>query len=296
MLGTSTLLFVLFHFVGGDPVLTFAGKNADAATIAQLRQDLGFSGSLLQQYVRFTRETFLWDWGTSWVSHGSVLKRIGEGLGPSLTITLPGFLIAYFLALLLAFLAVHYFERWPDTLLQFIVSFLMSVSFVVLILFCQKIFAYDLAWFPVYGWDHDIFKRWSYAALPIAIFTLATFPAKVLVIRSLIAEEIEKKYVLTARAKGVFTHTIYFSHVLKNILPGVFTMMWAQVPALLTGSLLLEAFFGIPGLGNLLLNSIQASDFPVVKALTVMGSIIYIVCVFIGDVLIFILDPRLESK
>lgn len=296
VLGAITVLFLLFHTVGGDPALAYAGKNADAATVQQLRHELGFDGSLWHQYRGFITSTLVWDWGTSWTTHRSVSSTLLEGLGASLSITVPGFFLSYALSLFLAFLAAHYLHRLPDYCIQWGTSVLMSISFVILILFFQKTLAHQWGLFPVYGWDGSWGERWSYAALPILIFAVSTFAPKVLIVRTMIVEELNKNYIRTARAKGVGLKNIYFYHLLRNILSSILTLAWAQFPTLITGSLLLESFFGIPGIGRLLLDAINNGDFPVVKALTICGSIVYITSVFLGDILNYLVDPRMELR
>jgi peptide/nickel transport system permease protein len=295
VVGTTSVLFVLFHMVGGSPATVLAGKNADAQTILRLQQKLGFDKSLADQYGDFLFSALTFDWGASWTSGRPVSALMMESIGSSLSISLPGFLLSYFLSLGLAFLCVHYINRWPDKIIQFSISVVMSFSFVVVIILGQKFLAYDLQLFPVYGWDEDGWGRWYYAALPILIYTVGTFSPKVLMIRALIAEEISKNYILTGRAKGLSLPRLYFVHLLRNITTTLLTLMWAQIPALITGSLLLEAFFGIPGIGYLMLYSIQNSDFPTIKALSLMGSYVYIATVLAGDILNSFLDPRLES-
>lgn len=285
LFGVLCVLFLLFHVVGGDPALVYAGKNADAQSIELLRQQMGLQQPLVTQFSLFVKQALFLDWGTSWVSGRPVVNLVFEGLGPSVTVTLTGFVFSFLLALALAYVSVHYRGRWPEIVLNATVALLMSVSFIVLILFFQKLFAFTLNWFPVYGWG-DGFEKWRFAALPSLIFMIATFSGKFLIFRELIAEEMNKRYVTTARSKGANARRIYFVHVFKNICPSFATLISAQVPALITGSLLLEMFFGIPGVGYLLLRSIQSSDFPTVKALTIFGSFIYIGCLFVGDMVV----------
>ncbi len=292
--GVLTVLFALFHLVAGDPVMVYAGKNADAQTIELLRQQMGLDRSLATQFFIFLKDAIFLDWGTSWVSQRPVLHVVAEGLIPSVSVTLTGFALSLLLSLALAYVSVHFHGTVVEILLNAVVALLMSVSFIVIVLFFQKLFAYTLDWFPVYGWEEG-FGQWRYVALPCLIFAVATFSSKFLLFREVILEELEKRYVVTAQSKGASVSSIYFVHVFKNIWPTLVTMISSQVPALITGSLLLELYFGIPGVGHLLLKSIQASDFPTVKALTVFGSFVYILFLFLGDLFIFWALPARES-
>lgn len=294
-IGVISILFLLFHVVGGDPALVRAGKNADARSIELLRQQMGLHHSLFIQYLNFVKDAFTFNWGTSWAAQRPVMGMIVEGLGPSLSVTLSGFVITFWVSLALAYAAVHFRGEWPEKIVNGTVAFLMSISFIVVILFMQKLFAYTLDWFPIFGWDSGV-ERWRFVALPCFIYVVGSFAPKYLVFRALIREELDKRYVLTAQSKGVSWFSIYFSHIFKNIFPALITLVSAQIPALLTGSLLLEIYFGIPGVGHLLLKSIQGSDFPVVKGLTIFGSMAYIFFVFAGDLLAHAFLPQGEKS
>lgn len=284
-IGTLSVLFALFHVAGGDPALVYAGKNADAQTIEVLRQQMGLNQSLGVQFFIFLKDALLMDWGTSWVSGRPVANLIFEGLVPSVAVTVSGFLLSLLLSLFLAYVSVHFRGQWVERALNVLASVLMSLSFIVVILFCQKFFAYTLDWFPVYGWENG-FGMWRYVALPCFIYVIATSSNKFLLFREMILEEMDKRYVTTAVSKGASLLSIYRTHVFKNIWPSFVTLVSAQAPSLITGSLLLEMFFGIPGVGNLLLKSIQSSDFPTVKALTIFGSFVYICSLFLGDLIV----------
>lgn len=293
-LGVITVLFFIFQVAGGDPALVHAGKNADAQTVELLREQMGFTQPLLRQYWQFTADALLWDFGTSWATQRPVLAMIGEGLGPTLSITVISFTLTFLFSLALAFVAIHFRFRFLEKIINASVALLMSLSFIVVILFMQKLFGHTLDWFPVFGWESGE-GRWRFVALPCFIYLVGSFSPKFLLFRTLISEELEKKYVLTAQSKGLSWSRIYFVHILKNISATLVALISAQVPALLTGYLLIEVYFGIPGVGHLLLKSIQSSDFPTVKALTLLGALVYIVFVFLGDILVQALSPREET-
>lgn len=293
-LGVTGVLFFLFYIVGGDPALMYAGKNADARSIELLREQMGLNAPLGVQFLKFVKEALFCDWGTSWSTQRSVATMVWERLGPTLAITVTGFVLGILFSLVLAFLSHFWRGRKIEKIILFLISCLMSVSFISVILFMQKLLAFDLNLFPIFGWD----RGWGgihYVILPVLIYVVGSISPKFLLFRSVIAEEWEKRYVLTAQSKGLAWSRIYGLHIFKNMWPLMVTVVATQVPALLTHSLLLEIYFGIPGLGHLLLRSIQSGDFPVVKALTVLGASTYIVCLFFSDVIMKYFLPHEDT-
>lgn len=296
ILGVTLVTFFLFNIVGGDPAALYAGKNASAELIASLRQELGLNQPLYAQYLFFLKQTFTFDWGYSWSTKQSIVRMVAEGVGPSLTITLPAFLISIVSSVFLALFTAFYRHTWLDKSIHLLCLSLMSISFLVYILIFQQVFAFDMNLFPVYGWDPSFILRWQYVTLPWLIYVAVSIGPKILLFRSAIMEEIHLDYVRTARSKGVSTFVLYGKHILRNAIIPIITLTVAQMPSLITGSLLLEAFFGIPGLGNMLVKAIQSSDFPVIKAMTVIGSLVYILFNLLNDFLYFYLDPRVKLK
>lgn len=296
LIGVTLVTFVLFNFVGGDPALIYAGKNASAETVNELRQELGLNEPVLFQYLYFLKQSLLWDWGVSWSTKQNVNQMISSSIGASLSLSLPAYTISVLLALLLALLATAKKNSWLDRSLCFLCFVLMSLSFLVYIIYGQKVLAFELNLFPVYGWDPSWLRRWIYVSLPCLIYALASLPPKLLLFRAALINESEQDYVRTAFAKGLSPFKVYGFHILKNATLPILTLITSQLPALITGSLLLEAYFGIPGIGGLLLKSIQSSDLPVIKSLTVMGSMLFIFFNLLNDIVSAFLDARLELK
>lgn len=277
------VLFFIFQIVGGDPTLSLVGKNTDTATIDTLRSQLGLDQSLAVQFGVFFKQSLFWDWGTSWVSHRPVVQLIAEGFGPSFVILLSSLMTSLLTGYLLALVSLHHRGKWLDIFMQSGMSVLMSFHFVALVLLMQNLFAYQFNFFPVYGWENG-WAGVQYAILPFFVHTLGSLAPKFIILRALLTSELDQHYVRTALAKGCSWRRIYGFHITANILPGLVVLVAAQLPTVLAGSVVLEVFWGIPGLGLLLLKSIQASDYPVIKAMTLLGSGFYIFTVMLGDV------------
>ena len=171
---------------------------------------------------------------------------------------------------------------------------MMSTSTLVYILFFQHLFSYQLGWFPITGWDSSWLGRWEYLYLPWLIIVISSIGSSFLIFRTAVLDEFYQDYVRTARAKGVAERKVLFKHVLKNAMIPIITLVVLQMPFLLTGSLLLEAFFGIPGLGGTLVQAIFNSDFPVIRAMVVVGSLLYMGFSLLSDLLYAVVNPRIR--
>lgn len=292
----TLITFILFHIVGGDPAFQLAGKNATIEQIESIRIELGLNKPLLYQYFDFLRQTVTLDWGRSWSTQQKISNMIFDGIGPSLSLTVPSFIISFFICLAIALFSTFKKGTWIDRSITTLCLALMSVSFLVYIIFYQYSLAYKLGLFPITGWDSSFSGRWAYLILPWIISVSVSLGPNILIYRTALLDEVFQDYVRTARAKGVNNKVLYIKHILKNALIPIITIVVMQMPFLITGSLLLEAFFGIPGLGGTLIQALNNSDFPVIKAMTVFGSILYMLFNLFSDLLYAVVDPRVELK
>ena len=296
LFGVTLICFLIFNVVGGNPALEAAGKNATAEQIASFRHELGLDQPLHKQYFLFLRQVITFNWGESWQTHENINQLLIKGLGPSLSLTLPAFLLSFMISLALALYTTCFRETWVDRCITTLCLALMSVSFLVYIIVYQYIFAFSLNLFPINGWDPGLWSRWSYLILPWLISLSVSLGPNLLIYRAILVDETLKDYITTAKAKGLSQPVIYLRHVLKNAMIPISTFFIMQIPFLMTGSLLLEAFFGIPGLGGLLIQAIQNADFPVIKAMTVMGALTYLVFNLISDFAYTFFDPRVSLE
>lgn len=296
LLGVTLLTFVLFTFVGGNPALTKAGKHATAERVAEIERELGLDKPLHEQYFNFLKQVVTFDYGRSWASHQSISTMIADGIGPTLSLTLPAFALIVILSVTIAMLLAYYRGGVLDRTVMVICLGAMSLSSLVYILYMQYGLAYLAGLFPISGWDDSWIGRWEYVALPMLIFVAFSLGANVLFYRTVFLDEMYQDYVRTARAKGLNPQKVLFKHVLRNALIPIITMVVLEMPFLILGSLLLESFFGIPGLGGLVVGAINNADFPVIKAVTVMGAILYMVFQLISDILYAVVDPKIQLR
>jgi len=220
-----------------------------------------------------------------------ILKRIV----PSLTITVPalviGLLINIFVAMMLAFMRGTYVDYWGVVLCVFF----MSISTLFYIMGGQVVFGKLLRLVPISGFDYGLYSL-KFVALPLAVAIVAGIGGHIRFYRTVFLEEINKDYVRTARAKGLPESTVLFVHTLKNAMIPILTGLVVSLPFLFTGSLLLESFFAIPGMGSFMLDAIRRQDFAVVQAMVSLGSFLYVLGLLLTDISYTAVDPRVRLE
>jgi len=251
---------------------------------------------------RFTRTLFyqhslrmlFFDYGKSMRGRPigrDILKRIV----PSMSITVPAFvlglLLSVFFAMILALLRGTYVDYWAVVLCVI----MMSISTLFYILGGQFLVGKTLKLVPISGYDYGL-ASWKFVILPVVVAVVSGIGRSTRFYRTIFLEEINKDYVRTARAKGLPERTVLFIHVLKNAMIPILTSVVVQLPFLIMGSLLLEKFFAIPGLGSYTLDAIQARDFMVVQAMVSLSAFLYVIALLASDISYTLVDPRVRLE
>jgi peptide/nickel transport system permease protein len=297
LLGVMLLVFVLFNWVGGDPAYILAGKISDPKQIANIRAQLGVDQPYWVQFWIFIKQVCTFDFGRSWATSELVSNILLSRVGPTLTIMIPVLILETLLAVLFAVLVAYVRGSLTDRLVMISCTVAMSISFLVYIIVSQWLFGFKLGWFPVQGWsDSFITNLTRYAPLPILLAVVVGLAPSLRLYRSFILEEMNHDYVRTARAKGLSENTVMLKHVLRNAAIPILTNLGIALPGLFVGSFLLEVFFSIPGLGREVVESVNRSDFPVIKAITVYLAILTMLINLLVDVLYRWVDPRVTFK
>ena len=294
LFGITLLTFSLFNVFGGDPALRFAGRHATPEMVETLRAELGLNRSLPEQYLFFVKQIATFDYGRSWATKQTIATMISDGVGASLCLTIPVEIFSILFCIGLALLAVYYRARFFDKATMVICLGLLSISSLVYIIILQYGLAYKFGIFPISGWDPDWVGRWQYLFLPWLILFILNLGPSILVYRSVMTDELFQDYVRTARAKGLSQYVVFTKHILKNALIPIITIIVIELPFIITGTFLVEHFFSIPGLGGLLIKAFQDSDFPVIKAMTVIVSILYMLLSLFADIIYAAVDPRIK--
>lgn len=292
-IGILLLTFMLFNVVGGSPAEVILGKNATAESIAAFNHKWGYDEPLIwsadSQFVNFIGSLAKGDLGYSIEMDEPVKDVLMRGVGPSLSLTVPILAGGTIVALMLAMLSAAFRGGNVDKAVLVCSTVLMSVNYVVWVLLGQFLLSYKAEIFPVWG-----YKNAFYLVLPVLIGILSSLGTDVRFFRTAILDESYKPYVLTARSKGLSRTAVMMRHILPNAMIPIVTYVSLSIPWLFTGSLLLESFFGIPGLGSVSINAIHSADMAVVRAVVVLGALLYQFVNLATDLLYAALDPRVR--
>ena len=291
LFGISLLTFSMVHLVPGDPVAVMLGNQATAANVARLRHDFGFDRPLYVQYVDYVSHAVRGDLGTSIRSRQPVLHEIRLYLPSTLRLTLAAVCLATLVGVIVGMLAATAKHKIFDFLTMGMVLTGISVptffSGMVMIL----VFSLWLNWLPVSSGS-------GFKPIILPAITLAAPAAAVLarITRSSMLEELRKDYVRTAFSKGLRERTVMVTHVLKNALIPVITIIGLQFGGLMAGAVIVESVFARPGLGRFAVTSISARDFPQIQGIVLVAAVIYVLVNLLVDVLYGLIDPRIKYR
>lgn len=285
------VVFLFVHLLPGDPARLMAGREADAAVIAMVRQDLGLDRPFYEQFWRFFTHVLQGDLGTSMASKRPVTNEIAIRFLPTLWLTLTSMVWAVIFGMSIGMISAIWRNRWPDRLgMTLAVSGLSFPSFALGMLLMQ-VFSVELGWLPTVGaesWRHYILPSITLGAAVAAViarFTRASF-----------VDVLQEDYMRTARAKGVREFLVITKHGLRNALIPVVTMMGLQFGFLLGGSIVVEKVFNWPGLGRLLVDAVEMRDYPVTQGLVLLFSLEFIVINLLVDVLYAAINPSIRYR
>lgn len=297
LFGVMLLVFILFNVVGGDPSYILAGKNLGSETLANIRSQLGLDKTLPEQFWLFVKQVATMDFGSSWATERPVNELIASRVGPSLLLMGSLLFVDLLIAIPLAATVAYYRGGMTDRILTIICTVAMSVSALVYAVGGQYLLAYKMELFPVRGWsDSTLTNLLLYVPLPLLMGLMVSLGPNIRFYRSFFVDEIGNDYVRTARAKGLSERTVMMKHVLRNALIPVVTSVLSSLPYLLLGALVLETFFSIPGMGLQVVKSVNSSDFPVIKAITVYIAIATMIFNLLADLVYKLIDPRVQLK
>lgn len=265
---------------GYDKPLFF---NMDAPGLAKVQQTL---------FVQESMKLFAFDFGQS-DSGRQITADIYERMWPSLAIALPTFIIGLVTNIALALLIVLFRGSVLDTVTMMVAVAIMSISGLFYIIAGQVLFSKVWHWVPISGYSEG-WEGVKFLILPIFIGVFSGIGAGMRWYRSIFLEEMNKDYIRTARAKGLSDIKVLFGHVLQNGMLPILTGVVVVIPTLFMGSLIMESFFGIPGLGSYTLDAINAQDFGIVKAMVFLGSVLYIIGLILTDISYTLFDPRVK--
>ena len=287
----SSLVFLLIHLVPGDPVAVMLGDWASPADEQALRAQLGLDQSLWVQYQHYFIGLLHFDLGQSLLFQQPVSSLLFERLPMTAYLALMAMCVAVLMAFPLGMWAALRAGKWPDYAAMTIALVGVSIPNFWLGPMLILLFSIGLAWLPVSGAE----QPWAWVLPAVTLGTaLAAILARML--RASLLEIFHEDYIRTARAKGLTRARVYGVHALRNALLPVVTIMGLQLGTLLGGAVITEVVFDWPGLGQLLVDSIQRRDYPVVQGCILIISVAYISVNALTELLYAWLDPRIRLR
>jgi len=289
--GVTSLVFFLLHWVPGDPIEAMLGEFASGADRQALRHALGLDLPLFQQWLSFLNGVVHGDFGHSLYSQRAVLDVIGERIPLTVILASAGMAVAIALGFPAALIAARFHHSRIDHSAMLVANIGVAIPNFVLGPLLLLVFAVLLPWFPVAG--HN-----SLSSLILPALTLGSAMAGILarMLRAGLLHAMTQDYIRTARAKGLKPARVILVHALSNALLPVIILLGLQLGAVLSGTIITERVFSWPGLGSLLIESIERRDYPVVQACVLLISITYVVVNMLAEVGLQLADPRLRNR
>jgi glutathione transport system permease protein len=291
LLIVAVLVFLFVHMLPGDPARLAAGQDADAQTIELVRQELGLDRPLHEQFVHYFSRMLQGDFGTSIRTRRPVATEIAERFAPTLLLTITSMAWAVVFGMTIGVTSAVFRNQWPDRLGMTIAVSGISFPAFALGMLLMQVFSVYLGWLPTVGAD-----SWKHYILPSLTLGAAVAAVMARFTRASFVEVIQEDFVRTARAKGVSERVVIAKHCLRNALIPVVTMMGLQFGFLLGGSIVVEAVFNWPGLGRLLVDSVNQRDYPVIQTLVLLFSLEFILINLIVDLLYGFINPTIRYK
>lgn len=302
------ILLVMGCLRVNDPIAAYLGKNPSQEQYETLKREMGLDRPFAEQYGTFLARVVSLDFSErSWEQKRPVGAILSQSVIPSLTITVPALALTTVIAITVALLAAYFRGSVTDKVLMFGAVIGMSISLLVYVVLGQYFGAawpreqFGVDWFAISGYQPVIGDgglhpwRWvHYCLLPVIITVILTIGYDTRFYRAVMVEECSRDYIVTAMAKGATKPKIMFVHMLKNAMIPIITHVMITLPFLITGSIVMEMYFNIPGMGRTLITAIQSKDFPVIQAFTAVFAAIFIATNILTDVLYALVDPRVR--
>ncbi len=305
IVGVLFLLFLLFFTVTqpDDIARRALGDKVSVEVIEQWKVNHGYDRPLWpwqdwddNLLFEHYRRMLTFDFGVSDADDSPIIDRIRAGVGPSLSLTVPLLVLGILGGIPLSLLVAFFRETYIDRTGVFLCVLAMSVSIILYIVGAQYLIGKVLRWYPISGFDADLLMLPRFLALPIIVGLLSGIGGDVRFYRTVFLEESTRDFIRTARAKGASEPRIMTHHVLRNALIPILTRVVLAIPFLFTGALLLEAFFGIPGLGSMTFDAIQANDFSTLRTMVFIVSLAFVLGQIATDLSYGLVDPRVRFE
>jgi len=292
ILGVTLIVYLIMSLAPGDPARTILGEQATEEQVNELREEMGLNDPIIVQYFRYIWNLLHGDLGRSYQSRIDVSTEIFSRFPNTIKLALAASLFSVILALPLGIIAAVKQNTFFDSFSMFVAIIGISCPTFWFGLILILVFAVNLKWFPVSG-QVDNFRGMVLPALTLAFNSMA---AMARVTRSSMLEVIRQDYIRTARAKGVSQRNVILQHAVPNAMIPTVTVIGLRIGGLLAGAVICETVFSWPGIGRLLVQSIQSRNTPVVLGCIIIFSICFSLVNLIVDILYAFIDPRIKSQ
>ena len=293
----SVVIFLVIYLIPGGPATALLGLEASAEQIEQLNTELGFNRPFLVQYADWLSGVFHGDWGESFFLQQSVLDCIAQYFGPTLSLAILAQIFAVILSIPLGILAAYYRGSAVDLATVSVSLLGIAVPGFLLSMFLMLFFGVFLRLLPVAGYaplSQGLWEHLRYLILPALSLGLVQAAYITRMTRSAVLDVLYSNFIRTARAKGLRESAVVFRYALKNAGPTILTVIGQSFGGLVTGTIVTETIFNIPGLGMLTMTSINRRDVFVIQGVVLFVTLIYVLVNLVMDILYGLVDPRIQ--
>ncbi|HET9275981.1 MAG TPA: ABC transporter permease [Gemmatimonadales bacterium] len=305
VLGVVTLTFLLLHFAPGDPVRRLLGPAADPAQVEAARQSLGLDRPLAAQYAGWLGRAIRGDFGASIAQGRPAASLLAEAWPATALLVVLSILLSWLAGILIGSWQANTRRRTADAWLSAGTVALNAMPGYWLGLALVMVFTYQLRWLPAFGAQgldaeflggaERILDRLRHLALPLLTLTLIGIGAAARFSRAAMREVRDAPFLVAARARGIRERRVVLRHQLRNALVPVLTILGLSLPALFSGAVFVEAIFAWPGVGQVLVQAVQARDYPVVMAAATISAVLVVAGNLLAEFLVTLVDPRVRD-
>jgi len=293
----AVIVFSLLRLSAGDPAMILAGDGATPEQLDNVRRAMGLDKPIVEQFFSWSWRLLHGDVGTSLISGLPVSQLIGDRFGPSLALSISTIVLAVMVAVPLGILAAWQQGKPLDRMVMAVSVVGFSVPVFIIGYVLILVFARWLGWLPVQGYQPLSNGFWVFAQrliLPTLALSTAYIALIARIVRTSVIEVMGEDFIRTARAKGMGETAVLIRHALGNAAVPIVTIIGVSIAMLIGGVVVTESVFNIPGLGRLVLEAVLARDYPIIQALILLFSLIYVLINLVIDMLYSVLDPRIR--
>ena len=294
----SLIIFSITHIMSGDPALAMLGSDATTTQVEELREEMGLNEPLSAQYINWVSDAIHGDLGDSYFRHQTVTAVLMERIGPSLILAFWSELIALVIGIPLGIIAARKKGELTDIFASSTALLGMSMPSFLLGLLLILIFGVNMNILPVSGYvtieKGGLLEHIRYLVIPCVTMGLIQSALIMRITRSSFVEILSMDYIKTAKAKGLKEKVILYKHVFRNAGATIVTILGQSFGSLIAGVAVLETMFNIPGMGQLIVDSVLKRDYPVIQGAVLFVSLIYVVINLLVDLSYGFIDPRIR--